>query len=338
MKVAKLTNIKTLQIVDEKIPDIKNSTDVKVKVKAVGICGTDLHIFKDGRADVQLPRVMGHELSGEVTAVGDKVTRVKVGDRVVLDPVFACGKCPTCVKIGAPNVCDNVKCYGVQMDGGYQEYIVEDQSHFYAFPDTISYEQAALAEPFSIAANILTRCSATKDDTILIIGAGTIGLSILQAAKGIGAKVMVSDVVDMKLKKAEEMGADKVINSKKESLDNAAKEFAPIGFSVVIDAVGVTPLFQQSLNYVAPRARVMCIGFDSHPAEIPPVIITKKELSIIGSRMNCLQFPKVIEWLKDGKIAADKMISRKYKIDDIQKAFEETLENGESGVKTLILF
>ena len=113
---------------------------------------------------------------------------------------------------------------------------------------------------------------------------------------------------------------------------------APGGFDVVIDAVGVTPLFQQSLNFAAPRARVACIGFDARPAEIPPVMVTKKELTIVGSRMNCYRFPIVMEWLNDGKIQADKMISRKYSIENIQQAFEETLANSATSVKTLIVF
>ena len=115
------------------------------------------------------PRVMGHELSGEVTAVGEKVERVKVGDRVALDPVFACGECPTCRK-GYPNVCENVKCYGVQMDGGYQDYIVVHEKHLYPFDASISFEHAALAEPFSIAANILERTAASKSDNVIVIG------------------------------------------------------------------------------------------------------------------------------------------------------------------------
>jgi len=337
MRTAKMTAINTIEVVEAAVPEIMNDNDVQVQVKAVGVCGTDLHIFKEGRADVQLPRIMGHELSGVVTAVGSAVTRIKAGDRVVLDPVFACGECTTCQK-GYPNVCENVRCYGVQMDGGYQDFIVVGEQHLYAFNDSISFEEAALAEPFSIAANILERTYATEKDNILVIGAGTIGLSIVQAAKGLGARVMVSDVVDMKLTKAVEMGADRVVNSKKELLADAAEEFCPGGFDVVIDAVGITPLFQQSIDYAAPRARVACIGFDGRPAEIPPIRITKKEISIIGSRMNCHQFPKVMEWLNEGKIKASKMISRKYSINDIQKAFEETLADSENGIKTLITF
>lgn len=337
MRVAKLTALNKLEVVEAPKPEIQSPKDVQVQVKAVGVCGTDLHIFQEGRADVNFPRIMGHELSGLVTAVGSEVTRLKVGDRVVLDPVFSCGVCPTCKK-GYPNVCESVSCYGVQMDGGYQDYIVVGEEHLYTFDPSISYEEAALAEPFSIAANIFERTYASDKDSVLIIGAGTIGLSLVQVAKGIGARVMVSDVVDMKLEKALEMGADKVVNSKKESLADAADAFSTGGFDVVIDAVGITPLFQQSIEFAAPRGRVACIGFDSHPAEILPIKITKKEISIIGSRMNCYQFPKVMEWLNAGKLQAAKMVSKKFAINDIQSAFEDTIANSQSGIKTLIIF
>ncbi len=337
MKVAQITDKKVLKVVDMAEPQIKSATDVKVKVKAVGICGTDLHIYKEGRADVAFPRIMGHELSGEVVEIGADVKGLKVGDRVVLDPVFACGTCPTCQK-GYQNVCSNVKCYGVQMDGGFAEYIVENEKHFYAFPSSISFEQAALAEPYSIGVNILDRAMATEKDNIIVIGSGTIGLAILQVAKGIGARVFVADVVDTKLNKAKELGADETCNSKTEDLAAKAEAFAPGGFDVVIDAVGVTALFQQSIEYAAPRARVMSIGFTAEPAQISPIVVTKKELSIIGSRMNNFKFPKTMEMLLAGKLNADDMVSKKYAIDDIQKAFEDTLSDGENTVKTLIVF
>lgn len=337
MRAAKLVELDKIQIVDLPIPEIKEDDDVLVQVKAVGICGTDLHMFREPRADVKLPRIMGHELSGVVVKTGSAVTRVKAGDRVVLDPVFACGTCPTCKK-GYPNVCSQVRCFGVQMDGGYQDYIVVGEKHLYPFSELISYEEAALAEPFSIASNILERVQLTDQDNMLIIGSGTIGLAVLQVAKSIRAKVLVTDIVEHKLKIAKDMGADATVNSKEASLTDAALAFSPNGFDVVIDAVGTTPLFQQSLDYAAPRGRIACIGFDARPAEIPPIIITKKELSIIGSRMNCYRFPIVMDWLNSGKIRAKDMISRRYKIEKIQQAFEETFADSAGTVKTVILF
>lgn len=337
MRVTKLTALGKIEVMEGGIPQLQTDTDVQVQVKAVGICGTDLHMFREARSDVTLPRVMGHELAGLVTQVGKGVTGLKVGDHVVLDPVFACGNCPTCQK-GYFNVCSHVCCYGVQMDGGFQDYIVVDQKHLYPYDETIPYEEAALAEPFSIAANIVDRAQMTAQDQVLVIGAGTIGLSILQVAKSIGAKVMVSDVVGTKLEKAVAMGADYVVNSKTESLQEKVKEAYIDGADVVIDAVGVTPLFQTAVDCAAPRGRVICIGFDGRPAEIPPVRITKAELSIIGSRMNCGKFPKVMQWLNGGKIDARKMISRVYSVEQIQQAFEETLADSAGSVKTIITF
>ena len=337
MKSAKLTSIKNIEIVEESVPQIKSAKDVLVEVKAVGICGTDLHIFAHGRADVSFPRVMGHELSGLVKEVGSDVTSVKVGDRVVLDPVFACDNCRIC-NSGHQNVCGDVKCYGVQMDGGYQDYIVVEDKHLYAFDPKISFEQAALAEPFSIGANIMMKTATTADDTVVVIGSGTIGLCIVAVAKGIGAKVLVADVVDTKLEKAKTIGADVVVNSTNENLAEAVEKFSPGGATVVVDAVGVSALTQQSIDLACPTARVAFIGFDSKPVEIAPIVVTKKELTIVGSRMNCHQFPKVMKWLDEGKINADLMISRVYPVTEIQKAFEETLANGKDIVKTLIAF
>lgn len=337
MRVAKLVGANKIEVVNGKEPNIILPKDVKVKVKAVGICGTDLHIFQGERSDVEFPRIMGHELSGYVTEVGSDVTRIKVNDRVVLDPVFACGECPTCKK-GFPNVCESVSCYGVQMDGGYKDYIVVDEKHLYTFNESISYEHAALAEPFSIAANILERTEVTSEDSVIIIGAGTIGMSILQVAKSFGAKVMVADVVDSKLEKALDLGADRVVNSKTGSVEDVLQEFSPGGANVVIDAVGITPLFEKSIEYAAPRGRIACIGFDAKPAQISPAVITKKELSIIGSRMNLYQFPKVMEWLNERKIDPSKMISEIYPLEEIQKAFENTLANGQERIKVLITF
>lgn len=337
MRAASLVELNRIELIDVPIPEVEKDTDVQVQVKAAGICGTDLHMFREARADVQLPRIMGHELAGLVTKIGRAVTRVSVGDRVVLDPVFACGNCPTCQK-GHPNVCDNVRCYGVQMDGGFQDYIVVDEDHLYAFDPSISYEEAALAEPFSIAVNILEQANITSGDNLLIVGGGTIGLSVLQVAKGLGANVMLTDIIPEKLAIAKQMGANAVVSSKFESLSEAASAFAPIGFDVLVDAVGVAPILQQCIDLAAPRARIVCIGFDTRPAEISPVKLTKKELTIVGSRMNCRRFPTVIKKLTDRKIDAAKMISKKYAIDNIQTAFEETLADNTGNVKTLLLF
>lgn len=334
MKAAKLISPGKIRVVEDLPVCTPRRGEAAVKVKAVGICGTDLHIFKEGRADVELPRVMGHELSGVVAALGDGVDHIFVGDRVVLDPVMSCGVCPTC-RAGHGNVCADVKCFGVQMDGGFQDEIVVPADSLYRFPEQYSFVQAALAEPFSVAANILNRVSVKESDFVVIMGAGTIGLSLIQGAKAAGAKVLISDIEEAKLKKAKEIGADCTVNSRKEDLEDAVKRYREEGADVVIDAAGMARLTEQSIKLAAPCGRIGVISFDARPAQIPAVVITKKELSLIGSRMNAHRFPDVIRWMEKGALNLDAMVSKIYPVEEIQKAFEETLADS-STIKTII--
>ena len=337
MRAVIMRELGRLELVNVPEPVISTPHGVKVKIKAVGVCGTDLHMFREAREDVVLPRIMGHELSGVVTAVGSDVSQVKVGDPVVLDPVFSCGGCPTCQK-GYPNVCENVRCYGVQMDGGLQDYVVVEEEHLYPYSETIPYTHAALAEPFSIAFNIVQRLQVTKEDKVLILGSGTIGLALLQVVKSLEAYIVVADKIDEKLAIACEMGADEAVNGEKVSLKEITERLCGAGFDVIFDAAGLTSLLEEAFAYAAPRARISCIGFEQTPAKIPPAWITRKELSVIGSRMNCRQFPGVMAWLEEGKIDAGKMISRQYGVADIQRAFEETLADRTGNIKTVIVF
>lgn len=334
MKAAKLISPGKIRVSEELPVRAPRRGEAAVRVKAVGICGTDLHIFKEGRADVELPRVMGHELSGVVAALGDGVGHISVGDRVVLDPVMSCGACRTC-RAGHGNVCADVKCFGVQTDGGFQEEIVVPADSLYRFPEQYSFVQAALAEPFSVAANILNRVSVKESDFVVIMGAGTIGLSLVQGAKAAGAKVLISDIEEAKLKKAKEIGADCTVNSGKEDLAGTVRKYTEAGADVVIDAVGTVKLTEQSIELAAPCGRIGVISFDARPAQIPAVAITKKELSLIGSRMNAHRFPDVIRWMEEGALNLDAMVSKIYPVEEIQKAFEETLADS-AAIKTII--
>ena len=337
MRAAKLISPGKIRVVDEIPVPAPRQGEAVVKVKAVGICGTDLHIFKEGRADVELPRVMGHELSGVVTALGEGTDNLAVGDRVVLDPVMACGSCRIC-RAGHGNVCADVKCFGVQMDGGFQDEIVVPSANLYRYPESYSFVQAALAEPFSVAANILSRVSVKVRDFVVIMGAGTIGLSLVQGAKAAGAAVLVSDIEESKLEKAKAMGADYTVNSRKEDLTELVKKHTEIGADVVIDAMGTVKLTEQSIELAAPCGRIAVISFDARPAQIPAAAITKKELSLMGSRMNAHRFPDVIQWMRDGALDLDVMISKVYPVEEIQKAFEDTLADSSNTIKTIITF
>lgn len=336
MRRAKLTEIQRIEITDEEFDLSVGRGEAAVRVKAAGICGTDLHIFAKGRADVALPRVMGHELSGIVTAVGDGVSHLKKGDHVVLDPVFACGTCRACRR-GKTNVCSKVRCFGVQMDGGFQDYIKTDARRLYRIPKEWSFTAAALAEPFSVASNILARTAAAKGDRIAILGAGTIGLCILQAAKGIGAEVLISDIEAEKLKKAKSFGADYTIHTGSESFLQEAGKIFPEGADVVIDAVGKTELLQEAVKLAGPGGSIGVLAFDEKEMRVIPAGVTRKELTLAGSRMNRGRFPEVLSWMKEGKIHPEQMITAVYPLERIQEAFEHTLRD-KAGIKTILTF
>lgn len=321
MRVAKLVGARRIELLNE--PEISNPRPgmVIVRVMVVGICGTDIHVFNGERGDVAFPRVMGHELAGVVTELGEGVRNIALGDRVVMDPVMSCGVCSVCKK-GHRNVCAEVKCFGVQMDGGFQDYIEVPADQVYRIPDKITFQQAALAEPFSISANIIARSQLKTEETLVIIGSGTVGLCLIQAARSMGVRILATDVNDTKLAAAKEFGCDMVVNTRRESLEARLAEFAPDGADVILDAVGNAKLLEQCVALAKPTTRIVVIGFDSSPAAIAPVDITKRELTLIGSRMNSNRFPTVIEWLDKDVIDPEKMISAVYALENIQNAFE----------------
>lgn len=337
MRKAKLDEIKKINIVNEDFSKDIKENDVIVKVKYCGLCGTDLHIFNHGREDVILPRVMGHELSGEVTEIGKKVSNVSVGDRVALNPVVSCGECSIC-KSGHENVCPDVKCFGVHMDGAFQDYIKVNAKRLYNIPDEMSLQEAALIEPYSIAANIIERARIQKGELVVIFGSGPIGLVLIQALKGLGSKVIVTDIIDSRLEKAKEFGADKTINTSKEDLNESIKAFNPNGENVIIDAVGNSKLLALAVEIAKPTTRIVNLGFDANSSDIRSIDITKKELEIIGSRMNCNTFPTVIDWYNKGIIQPKKMISTVYDFNDIQKAFDDVLANPKEYIKVLLKY
>ena len=335
MRKPKLVGKRMIEICREDFKEAPEADEVLIQVKAVGICGTDIHIFNGERTDVEYPRVMGHELSGIVVETGKDVANVKAGDHVVLDPVMACGTCRTC-KRGHENVCESVKCFGVQMDGGFQDYIRVPAKQVYAVSEQIPFEEAAVAEPFSVAANILSRAEVAAGDRVAVIGAGTIGLCIVQGAKSIGAGVLAMDISDRKLEKAKEFGADACVNTKDTAFSSAVEAFAPGGVDVIIDAVGITPFVEKCISLAAPFGRIVVISFDERPARISPAVVTKRELSVLGSRMNCKRMPMVIKWMEEKAIRPEAMISRIYPLEELQKAFEETIRDAQTNIKTII--
>ncbi len=194
MKAFLATAPETFELVELPIP-VPGAHEVLVKTRAVGICGSDIHLYRGDHPYTTYPMIFGHEASGTIEALGQEVEGLKTGDAVVLEPLIPCGKCYPC-SIGRRNCCSNMKTVGVTTNGALAEYFAVPDFCIHKLPENLSYPLAALAEPFSIGFQAASRGKVEKTDQAVIIGSGTIGLTIMSAAKEAGAQVMISDVMD----------------------------------------------------------------------------------------------------------------------------------------------
>ncbi|MEO5682663.1 MAG: zinc-binding alcohol dehydrogenase family protein [Chitinophagaceae bacterium] len=332
MKALCVQSPNNIVIEERPVPVIALPTDVLIKVKAGGICGSDVHIYHGSSSVATYPRVIGHEIVGEVTARGNAVSNFAVGDRVVLDPVISCGNCYQC-RIGRRNVCGRLQVRSVHADGGYQEYIVVPQESIYHIPAHLSWEEAVMIEPFTIAEQVCSRAAITKEDIVFIMGAGPVGLSILKMVKLYGATCFISDVMGYKLEAAKQYGADIVINAKNvDSREELLKLTAGNGATVVIDAACTAKSLEQALSCVCAAGRVITLGFASTPSAVSQLSITAREIDVRGSRLHNNKFPVVIDYFTTGRLSVKDMISHRFHFTQIQEALDliedPAMENG----------
>lgn len=321
-KAVKINKPGDLVISTEHLPDEIGENEVLIRVRAAGVCGSDVGIFKGTNSLATYPRIIGHEIAGEVVKTGSASDSFKKGDHVVIDPVVACGHCYACRK-GQPNVCESLKVRGVHADGGFAEYMISRKENVYKISDRISFEEAALVEPFSIAAQVIWRGKITSDDLVLINGCGPIGLIVLQACKVIGARCMVSDLLDSRLEKAKSFHADYIVNPSRQNLEEYAMEVTQgRGVNKIVDAVGVPAVLEQAVRIASNAGAIITLGFTPKPSAIAELDITKKELEICGSRLNSHKFPQVIEWFEKGLIQPGKMISHEFFFENILDALK----------------
>lgn len=336
MKAVRVTKPYELKIETMDIPYLKNDTDVLIKIKAAGICGSDVHIYHGTSPVATYPRIIGHEMVGVIEQVGSGVSRVKAGQRVIIDQIVNCGQCYAC-KIGRGNVCNSLKVRGVHIDGGFCEYMVVDEKSVHVLPENISDEIAVLLEPLSIAVQSVSRADITGEDTLVILGAGALGNSLLKVAKLSGAKIIVVDILEERLKEAENNGADYTINTLESDLKQEVMKVTDgYGATVSIDAACTKDSLAQLIEITGNAGRVITMGFSEQPTPVPQLGITAKELDIRGSRLQNNKFPVAIKLLSEEKINMDNFISHVIPFTDVQKAFD-MIDNNHHSVKKIIL-
>lgn len=295
--------------------------NVRMRVVCGGICGSDLHILHGTNPFAVYPRVIGHEFAGVVEELGEGVDGLAPGDHVVVDPVISCGTCYPC-RIGRPNVCANLAVLGVHRDGGFASTATVPAANAIRVDPALPFGIAALAEPFSIAANILGRTGCTADDHVLLYGAGTVGLTVLQVARLHGAAVRVADPDTARLARARAFGAEGTAVSGVDDVAAMAGEMnGGLGPTLVIDCAGAPHLMREACAVAGPAGRVGLMGFSPEPCEVVQQHINAKELTVYGSRLNRRLIPSVVDWLQSGALQPREMITHTFAAADARAAF-----------------
>ena len=312
--------------------------EVLIAVERAGICGSDQHILHGANPFATYPRVIGHEIAGRVVGLGPGVSGFALGERVVVDPIVPCGTCYPC-RIGRPNVCARLRVFGVHLDGGFRSRMAVPAANAVRVPAGLTAPVAALAEPLSVAANVLLRTGCTPEDVVLVYGAGTAGLTAVQVARLRGARCIVVDPDVSRLDRALKFGASVVLDPAHTDVAEAVGgELDGLGPSVVIDAAGVPALLQEACRIAAPAGRIGLLGFSTEPSPVVQKDIVGKELTLVGSRLNRRLLPQVLEWLAEGRLSPAAMITHTFAARDAVAAFDLVDRHPEQTIKVQLDF
>ncbi len=338
MKAIKVTEPFKVEIVEVPKPELENSDDVIIRITSGGICGSDIGIYNGTNSLATYPRLIGHEFGGIVESVGSDVTSVKPGDQVAVDPVISCGHCYAC-KINRHNVCRDLEVMGVHRDGGFAEYVKAPAKNVHLYHKKLDESLLGLAEPYTIGMEINQRAQIQKGDQVMVMGTGPIGICAMQVAKRNGARVIMTDLLKERLEIAKTMGADETVLVSEENLEERLHQFTDgEGIPVIVDTVCVPASFEEAVQLACPAGRIVCLGLKNQPSRICMADITKKELTIVGSRLNNNCFDEVIAGFEDGSLEPEKLMTRAYNYKDIKEALTMIIEHPKDVLKIVLKF
>ena len=328
---------KNIRIEEIPKPEIKDN-ELLVKVRAVGICGSELHAYEGKSERRKPPLIMGHEFAGEVGEVGERVKSVYEGDRIVVEPIIRCGTCEQCTS-GRSNICINMQLIGLHTNGAFAEFVPVPAIKCYKIPDNVSFEEASMVEPFSVGIHAVNLSFIKIGDRIAVVGDGVIGLTTLQAAKLAGAsKLFVIGHHNYRLNLARKLGADEIINSKREDpIDKIMKLSNVKGVDKVLEAVGSRESVQQSMGIVKKGGICTLVGMLSKAMELEMLDIVAKEMEIKGSYgYTPRDFKTALDLIITGRLNARSLITHVLALDDIKNGFEILAKRREQVIKVVI--
>lgn len=318
MKAAVIEKVGSVAIREIDVPKI-DSNEVLVRVRASGICGTDVHILHGGFI-ATYPVVPGHEFTGEVAEVGLDVTSIKKGDRVCIDPNIYCGTCPAC-KRNHQNQCYNLRAYGVTEPGGFEEYVAVNEKNIYRLSDQVSFEEAAFAEPLSCVILGVERAQPELGDRAVVFGAGPIGLLMAQVLRRAGVSdLVVVDISRRRLDIAASLGVGQTLVSD-DHLDAQLRRISKIGFDLVVDCTGRPDVVQKAFSYTARGGKVLLFGVNPQDArvEINPYDVYLRDIKIIGTFSLRQTMAAALNMIGSGSVQVKPLLSHRLSLDEFSK-------------------
>jgi (R,R)-butanediol dehydrogenase/meso-butanediol dehydrogenase/diacetyl reductase len=346
MKAARWYAAKDIRVETTDIPSTKVG-QVKIAVQFAGICGSDLHEYVHGPQLIPVDKpyplnghqgvtTLGHEFSGIIEEVGEGVVNLKVGDRVVVEPIFKNFESPFIIN-GKYNLSEPLGFVGLSGNGGFAPYVVVEDYMVHKIPDTMSFEKGALVEPAAVAVYAVLQSGLQIGQTVLVSGAGPIGLLCVQAALAAGATtVIVTDIAEKRLEKAISIGATHVINAKEEGIPQKIKAITGLGVDVFLDCAGVQASYSTGIESLKNGGTAVLVALFGKPVSTNALDQVLREITVKGIIAYRNIFPQVIALIDSGRMPVEKLVTRKIVLDDIVPQGFEALVNDPTEVKILI--
>ena len=332
-----MTNPKEITFRDIPVPEI-TADQVLVKIMKIGICGSDIHVYHGKHPFTTYPVTQGHEVSGEIVKVGEHVKDFFAGQKVTIQPQVVCGKCYPC-RHGKYNLCEKLKVMGFQTTGTASEFFAVDAEKITVLPDEMSFDEGAMIEPLAVAVHAIKRAGDVKGMKIAVLGAGPIGILVAQTAKGLGAEsVMITDISDLRLKKAKECGVDFCINTKNQDFGEAMLEnFGPDKADVIYDCAGNNVTMGQAIKYARKGSTIILVAVFADMAQIDLAVLNDHELDLNTTMMYRNEdYVDAIRLVNEGKVCLKPLISKHFAFRDYKAAYEYIDANRETTMKVII--
>jgi len=335
MKALLLKEPRCFEMIDMEMPNDKDKAIIKIK--AIGICGTELSSFNGTFPMGIYPRVLGHEVVGEIIRIAENTKGLKPGDRVVLEPYRYCGDCYPC-RIGRTNCCENMKCIGVHENGAGMEYFAHEVKLLHKIPDDLEWERAVFADPLTNALQGITRAKVKAGEKVVITGAGPIGVMAAQYVNSMGATAILISSMEKRMAIAESVGIRFIINHKTTDPVEEVREITDGHMAqVVIECSGRPEAIRKTLDYASYAGRIALIGYSREEVPLPTHIITRKELDVLGSR-NCLRLqPASLDAIRTGKVKVEPLISNLISFEELPDYYERISSNPNDYMKVIAM-